>query len=47
MTIAGIPLYNAVFDDTGRIVDPGIVDRVRIYTEGFAAFVQQRRRERP
>src|SRR5262245_16974992 len=36
-----------VFDDNGRIVDPGTVDRLRIYMEGFAAFVQQRRRARP
>ena len=36
-----------VFDDGGRIVDPGTADRLRVYTEGFAAFVQQRRRARP
>ena len=35
-----------VFDDSSRIVDPGTVDRLRIYIEGFAAFVQQRRRAR-
>ena len=33
-----------VFDEVGRIVDAGTVDRLRIYVEGFAAFVQQRRR---
>jgi len=36
-----------VFDDSGRIVDSGTADRLRIYSEGFAAFVQQRRRARP
>jgi hypothetical protein len=36
-----------VFDESGRIVDAGTVDRLRIYIEGFAAFVQQRRRARP
>jgi chromate reductase, NAD(P)H dehydrogenase (quinone) len=36
-----------VFDEGGRIVDAGTSDRLRIYTEGFAAFVQQRRRPRP
>jgi hypothetical protein len=36
-----------VFDDSGRIVDPGTADRLRIYAEGFATFVQQRRRARP
>ena len=35
---------NKVFDEVGRIVDAGTVDRLRIYVEGFAAFVQQRRR---
>ena len=35
-----------VFDDSGRIVDSGTADRLRIYNEGFAAFVQQRRRAR-
>ena len=33
-----------VFDESGRIIDPGTVDRVRIYAEGFAEFVQQKRR---
>ena len=33
-----------VFDDAGRIVDAGTAERLRVYTEGFAAFVQQRRR---
>ena len=36
-----------VFDDGGRIVDAGTADRLRIYVEGFAVFVQQRRRSRP
>ena len=36
-----------VFDDSGRIVDAGTADRLRVYTEGFTAFVQQRRRARP
>jgi chromate reductase, NAD(P)H dehydrogenase (quinone) len=30
-----------VFDETGRIADPGTADRVRTYAEGFAAFVLQ------
>jgi NAD(P)H-dependent FMN reductase len=33
-----------VFDETGRIIDPGTSDRVRIYAEGFADFVQQHTR---
>ena len=36
-----------VFDDGGRIVDAGTADRLRVYTDGFAAFVTDRRRPRP
>jgi len=36
-----------VFDEEGRIVDAGTLDRLRIYAEGLAAFVEQRRRARP
>ena len=35
-----------VFDDSGRIVDAGSAERLRIYVEGFAAFVAQRKRIR-
>lgn len=33
-----------VFDEGGRIVDTGSAERLRIYVEGFAAFVAQRKR---
>jgi len=33
-----------VFDDAGRIVDAGSAERLRVYVEGFAAFVVQRKR---
>jgi NAD(P)H-dependent FMN reductase len=33
-----------VFDDSGRIVDAGTAERLRVYSEGFAAFVAQRKR---
>ena len=36
-----------VFDEAGHIVDAGTLDRLRVYAEGFAAFVEQRRRPRP
>ena len=36
-----------IFDDSGRIVDAGSAERLRIYVEGFAAFVAQRKRIRP
>ena len=35
-----------IFDDSGRIVDAGSAERLRIYVEGFAAFVAQRKRIR-
>ena len=33
-----------VFDEGGRIVDTGSAERLRIYVEGFAGFVAQRKR---
>ena len=36
-----------VFDEAGHLVDAGTLDRLRVYAEGFAAFVDQRRRPRP
>jgi NAD(P)H-dependent FMN reductase len=32
-----------VFDEAGHIVDAAASERLRVYAEGFAAFVQQRR----
>ena len=39
-----VPNAGKVFDGSGKIVDAATADRVRVFAEGFAAFVDRQRR---
>lgn len=41
-----IPNAGKVFDESGRVTDPAVQERIRTFVEGFAAFVEAHRRQR-